>query len=392
MRFLACLKKDIRLLTGGGFKSLLYLVLPALITAAMLLGLGTFLKEGTMVRKFAIAVRDEDETVMSRVLTSQLDHVGIFSPVIRADGETDAELAEKGCAAVVTIPKDFFYDLYDMTDTDVTVALNADMPYEAAMVRSVLSSIIGILEENQRAAYAEARVRFGELDGERMQEVYRSYSDAAVTDALSRLDYMGIGSLYGREYDSQKLFFTAGMLSMIVMFIPLCLLRSVSEEFGSGLMDRFLLTGGSGAEALLSKFMIALAAAAAPCAIVLAILRPGHIGAVSLALAACFLLSFAFFLLLGLIARKASTAQLAGNLIMLAVLTLGGAFYPVSLAPEWLRPAAKYMLPQVMGRCMQYAYAGSGMRAVLIELAPAVIAAAVLFAASLAIMRARRRA
>lgn len=391
MRFFACLKKDLRLLTGGGLKSLLLLALPAALTLGMLLGLGTFSKGGAMP-EFAVAVRDLDGTVMSRVLTAQLDHVGIFRPVIRASGETDAELKEAGCAAVITIPKDFFYDLYDMRDTDVTVALNRDMPTEAVMVKTVLTSIIGILEENQRAAYAEARVRFGELDGEKMQEVYRSYSQAAADDALSRLDYMGLSSLYGREYDSKRLFFAAGMLSMTVMFIPLCLLRSVSEEFGSGLMDRFLLTGGKAHEALLSKFTVALVSTALPAALILALLRPGGLWALIPALAACFMLSFAFFLLLGLLVKKPSSAQLAGSLVMLAVLTLGGAFYPAELGPAALRQASRFMLPQVLARSMQYAYAGMWRAGAVRLLVPVLIAAAVLFAASLLVIRSRRRA
>lgn len=391
MRFIACLKKDLRLLTGGGLKSLLLLALPAALTLIMLLGLGTFSK-GASMPEFAIAVRDEDSTVMSRVLTAQLDHVGIFKPVIRASGETDDELKKAGCAAVITIPRDFFYDLYDMRDTDVKVALNPDMPTEAVMVKTVLTSIIGILEENQRAAYAEARVRFGELDSEEMQEVYRNYSQAAADDALSRLDYMGLSSLYGREYDSKRLFFAAGMLSMTVMFMPLCLLRSVSEEFGTGLMDRFLLTGGTAAEALLSKFTVAFVSTALPAALILAILRPGGLWALIPALAACFMLSYAFFLLLGLIIKKPASAQLAGSLVMLAALTAGGAFYPAELAPAVLRPVSRFMLPQVLARSMQYAYAGMGSAHVVSLLAPVVLAAVLLFAASLVVIRSGRRA
>lgn len=392
MRFAACLKKDLRLLTGGGLKSLLYLLLPVALVFLMLMGMRSVANADVSVQPFDIAVRDEDGTVMSRLLITQLDHVSIFKSVVRAGQRSDGELAEAGCAAIVTIPKDFFYDLYDMLDTDVVIALNADMPYEAAMVRSALSSIIGILEENQRAHYAAARVRFGELDDERMREVYHDYSTAAAEDALSRLDYLEIEGLYERGYDSQKLFFTVGILSMIVMFMPLCMLRSVSEETEAGLFTRYSLTGGSVAEALLSKFVISLTAAAIPAAALILILRPAHIGTLIPVLFAAFTFSFCFFLFIGIISKKASAAQLAGNLIILFVLTLGGALYPVTLAPKALQAVSRFMLPQIISRSMQYAAMGRSTKEIVLGLWPLAAAALVFFAASLPFFKRRQSA
>ena len=39
MRFAACLKKDLRLLTGGGLRSLLFLLLPLLLMLIMVFGM-----------------------------------------------------------------------------------------------------------------------------------------------------------------------------------------------------------------------------------------------------------------------------------------------------------------------------------------------------------------
>ena len=95
---------------------------------------------------------------------------------------------------------------------------------------------------------------------------------------------------------------------------------------------------------------------------------------------------------MGLLVKKPSSAQLAGSLVMLAVLTLGGAFYPAELGPAALRQASRFMLPQVLARSMQYAYAGMGRACAVRLLVPVLIAAAVLFAASLLVIRSRRRA
>ncbi len=392
MRFAACLKKDIRLLTGGGLRSLLFLLLPVLLAFIMAFGMRSMAKVDLNTVSFNIAVRDEDDTVMSRLLMTQLDKVSLFKTVIRAGGKTDGELHDMGCAAVVTIPKDFFYDLYDMEDTDVVIALNADMPAEAAMVRSAFTSLVGILEENQRVHYAAARVRFGELDDAEMAKVYHDYSNAAVEDALGRLDFFSLGGVYEKSYDGAKLFFASGILSMIIMFIPLSMLRSISEELSSGLSARFRVTGGHFFEALLSKLLIAFVMTAAPSAAIILLLKVGQIGVLAPILIACFLLSFAFFLFVSGLSKDAATAQLAGNLIMLLVLTVGGALYPYVLLPDAVRSIGRFMPPRVIMSALQYASMGMGLSPVKTILLIYLGAAALLFIASLPLLRARRRA
>ena len=391
MRFAACLKKDIRLLTGGGLRSLLYLLLPILLAFIMAFGMRSMADIDLNAASFNIAVRDEDDTVMSRLLTTQLDRVSLFKTVVRAGSKTDEELHDMGCAAVVTIPKDFFYDLYDMQDTDVVIALNADMPEEAAMVRSAFTSLVGILEENQRVHYAAARVRYGELDDEKMAEVYHDYSNAAVADALGRLDFFSLGGVYEKGYDLSKLFFGSGILSMMIMFIPLSMLRSISEELTSGLSARFRVTGGHFYEALLSKLLIAFVMTAVPSAAVIILLKIGQLGVLIPVLAVCFLLSFAFFLFVSVLARDAAKAQLLGNLIMLFVLTVGGALYPYALLPGAVRAIGRYMLPRTIMSALQFASMGMGIGAVKTTLLIYSAAAAVFFIASLPFLRSGRR-
>ena len=354
MRFAACLKKDIRLLTGGGLRSLAFLILPVLLVFLMFFGMRTAAGADTLATRFDIAVRDDDNTVMSRMLISQLDRIELFNAVVRAGSKTDEELTEAGCAAVVTVPKDFFYDLYDMKDTDVVIALNADMPAEAAMVRTAFTALVGILEENQRAHYAAARVKYGDLGSEEMEEVYYEYSNAAITDALGRLDLVELSGVWEKSYDGEKLFFAASILSMLIMFIPLGVLRSVSEELDAGLSARFAVSGGSIAEAMLSKLVIAFVMTAVPVGLLI--------------------------------------AQLIGNIVMLLILTLGGALYPVKLMPGIFRAAAGYLPPGVILASMQYASMGRGASYQLPRLIPLFACAMVFFLASLPFLKGRRRA
>lgn len=391
MRFAACLKKDLRLLTGGGIRSLVFLVLPVLLIFIMLFGMRTAAEANELVPPFPISVRDEDNTVMSRMLISRLREVSVFSSVMPAGEKSDEELAGIGCAAVVTIPKDFFYDLYDMNDTNVVIALNEAMPREAAMVRSAFTSLVGILTEEQRVHMAEARLRFGELSEEELEQVYHDYSSAAVEDALGRLDLFALSCVYSGAFDQAKLFFAAGILSMLIMFIPLSMLRSVSEETDEGLSARFFVSGGSLMQSLLSKLVIAFLMAAIPAAALIIILKVGHLGTLIPLLLGGFLLSFAFFMFVSLICGKASTAQLAGNLILLAVLTLGGALYPYTLLPAAIKPISEALIPRILLNAMTRASMGVHSAKVLSPLIPMGAATLVLMLASFRFLKARRR-
>lgn len=391
MRFAACLKKDLRLLTGGGIRSLVFLVLPVLLIFIMLFGMRTAAEANELVPPFHISVRDEDNTVMSRMLISRLREVSVFSSVMPAGEKSDEELAGIGCAAVVTIPKDFFYDLYDMNDTNVVIALNEATPREAAMVRSAFASLVGILTEEQRVHMAEARLRFGELSEEELEQVYHDYSSAAVEDALGRLDLFALSCVYSGAFDQAKLFFAAGILSMLIMFIPLSMLRSVSEETDEGLSARFFVSGGSLMQSLLSKLVIAFLMAAIPAAALIIILKVGHLGTLIPLLLGGFLLSFAFFMFVSLICGKASTAQLAGNLILLAVLTLGGALYPYTLLPAAIKPISEALIPRILLNAMTRASMGVHSAKVLSPLIPMGAATLVLTLASFRFLKARRR-
>ena len=93
---------------------------------------------------------------------------------------------------------------------------------------------------------------------------------------------------------------------MLLLFIPLAMLRSVSEEVDSGLSARFTAAGGNIAESIFSKLIIAFIMTAIPTAAVLAILRPGHIAMLLPVLAVGFLFSFALFLFIGFLSGKTS--------------------------------------------------------------------------------------
>ena len=108
-RFCALLAKDLRLFFRRS--GVVSLALSLVLLGALALG-GGDLSRGAYVEPFPIAVRDEDQTLMSASLIGQMKQVELFSEIIDGGNATDASLMDRGAAAVVTIPKDFFYDLY----------------------------------------------------------------------------------------------------------------------------------------------------------------------------------------------------------------------------------------------------------------------------------------
>lgn len=361
MKLLACIKKDILLICGKPYKALVYFALPIALLFLLTYFMSGMADVSSATSAFPIAVRDDDDTVMSKLLITNLRNIPLFSEVRtydEADGITDDELIAAGCAAVITVPKDFFYDLYDMSPTDVEITLNSSMPREADIVKAAVSSLAGIIEQNQKVYYAAAKIRYGDIEDDEMASLYYEYSNASVNAALERLNFFELGRLYADEALNQKLFFASGVCSMLIMFIPLCILRSLYEEKELLIISRLKAAGGGVLQTVLAKLIAAFVMTAVPVAAVLLITKVPNASSLIPSLLLAFFASFAFYLLIGIIFRSSERAQLAGNMIMLLMLILGGALFPYRLLPEALQKLSPFTLPYYVSRCFYAASIG----------------------------------
>ncbi len=387
----ACIKKDIRLITGGPVRSLLLLLFPAMLVVMMFLGMRDLAETRQYIKPFAIAVRDDDDSMMSRMLLSQLNDVGIFSATIVAGDKSDPQLFDMGCAAVVTFPKDFFYDLYSMSDTDLLITLNGDMSTEASIVRTVFSSVLDIITENQRVCYAAARIQYGELDDSAKAQLYYSYSNTALEDALGRLSLSDMTEMYSDKIDNTKLFFLAGVASMLCMFIPLCVLKTLPDEIEMGVFPRYAAAGGSVWKMLFSKLIAAFVMTALPVGILLCVLCSDGILLSIFVVLSVFLASFTLFLLLSWIVSGASRSLLLGSVLLLLMLVIGGALYPYELLPEFLQTFSRFTLPYYMLAGVNAAVRGSSFSDIVTLLCPLYIFIVVSASASFLLIGKRRR-
>lgn len=369
MKLIACIKKEIKLICGNGWKGIFLLLFPILLLFLIIFFMRGMANENTYLKPFSIAVRLGDNSEGSNLLITQLRNVSLFDRVVTGDSINEDELFEEDCAAVLDVPENFFYDLYDMQDTDVKLILNPDMPREAYTVRSTIGSLMGILEKNQRVYYADAKIRYGEIDGETQAEIFENYSNASVREALQRLEYFDMDALYEDEKTSQTAFFCIGVISMLLMFIPLCIVRNLHEEKELGIIERLEASNSGSFHMLLSKVIASAILTALPVAAVLLI--TGLPNAVRLipSLLVLFLASFSFFLLLSLICKSSERTQLVGNTILLLMLVLGGAFFPYRLIPSPVRYASYATLPYYVSRAVYAVSFGRGvadsMRAII---------------------------
>ncbi len=372
---LSALWKDLRLFLSGA--GLLALILPVALLPALKLGMAD-LSAGEYVQSFPIAVRDEDGTVMSRSLISQLRNIELFSEVrVLEDGVTDEEALASGAVAVATVPKDFFYEIYRMADCPVDVTLNADTPTQSALFEAIFRSVMGLIRANHASALGTYTYAYGELTDDLVRQMRAETGDRLVVDALGRQRVFetvyGTADLAGAL--TRRL--AACVLGVLALFFAVCSAKTVPEERRLGVLPRFRTLGrgtwGFAASKLLSALLLSLPAVA-----LVAILTGLSFLTVLGLYALLLLAAFGVCLLICALTASPANAQRWANLLLLLSLALGGTLWPVSGLPAPLRALRYLSLPYYAQLGLEASAAGLDLSARFTLLWP-VGAAAVLF-------------
>lgn len=325
--------------TGG----LAVLVLPLLLLLALRGGLG---EVSPYIRPFPVAVRDLDNTPMSRALLAQMEEIQLFSPVYVLEEETDAQALARGAAAVVTIPRDFFYALYTMEDCPVPVTLNESMELEGALFSAIFRSVMDIIGADQAAERGIYQFCYGALTPAQEAELYAGASLRLIRDALGRQLVFSDG---GQEADLQGALerrLLAAALAVLVLALACGAEKTLPEERALGVLPRFRAMGCSLAAFAASKFLLALGVSL-PALGALGLAFSGELSPPLLLLIALVLLLGAFGLLAVPAAWCCTAAgvQRWGNLLLLTSLVLGGTLWPRTLLPAPLAWAGQLTLP-----------------------------------------------
>lgn len=342
----AALLKDLKIFKSG--TGVISILLPLVLLAALWL-FGGNLGKGAYLEPFPIAVRDLDNTVMSGALIEQISGVELFSEIHRIEGDiTEKELFDKGIAAAVTIPKDFFYSLYRAENSPVKMTLNTSMPLESSVFQSIFLSVMDIIKVNQSVGSAVYSYSYGELTDELQESMWKQTSMRLLTDALSRQRFFDTKP--ASDTGNPQLGFLGCCLGVITMFFPLSLVKALPEERDSGILSRFTAAGGSLFAFFLSKFVVSLLLTAPSVALTAVIFKPRGMPLVLLSAGVVFFAAFGLFLAVAAWSRSSTAALRRGNIILVFSLVTGGALYSLELLPNFVNLLAPFTLPYYIVR------------------------------------------
>ena len=250
--FLAALKKDMCLFfRKGGLFSLLFPLL--------LLPLFLFFFRGSSggLQAFPVSVIDEDETLMSKTLIRQMEEVELFSEVHKISREDISEELEKGSVGVLRIPKDFFYTAYRFQGEPVELILNERRATESAILESVFTSIMKIMEKEQEMSLAVFHTAYGEkLSASEEEELYHRASERLLNSVLKRQLIFQNEEVGANVAFALIMRIASALLFLFLSFISLSMVSAVPEEEKKGIVSRFRQMGGRGF--YLSKFLLLL--------------------------------------------------------------------------------------------------------------------------------------
>ncbi|MGO5114536.1 ABC transporter permease [Candidatus Avoscillospira sp. LCP25S3_F1] len=341
-RFYALLAKDLRLFFRRS--GVVTLALAMVLLGALALG-GGDLSRGAYVEPFPIAVRDEDQTLMSASLIGQMKQVELFSEVYDGGSATDASWMARGAAAVVTIPKDFFYDLYTMEPVTVDLALNEDMPLEASLIRAVFTSVMDIIAANESVHLAVYDFCYGPLDQQEQAQLWEAFSNRLLRDALGRQLVFDTEQMAVDTADTVQSALRLCALSMLCLFFPMVSVQAVPAERDTGVLARYRAAGGSMLPFLLAKLVTGLLLTLPTLAVVLALFCREILLRAVWTVLFVYVGAWGVLLVLAVTAKDGAAAQRRGNVFLLLNLLAGGAVYPLPLLPDWLHGVARLTLP-----------------------------------------------
>ena len=334
--------KDLTLfLRGAGGLALL---LPFLLLLFFVKEKESLLSDVTL-KPFPIAIRDEDETYMSRTLIHMVGEVELFSKVDVVKEESDAELFAKGYAAVTTIPKDFFYEMYVSDKRPALLSLNEGMPLQATLYRAVFTSVMDVIRMEEAAHYGMYFFVYGKLSRQQKIDAYNETSENLFLDILGRQQVFDSDLLHSDAPSSDLRRLAAILLSVVTVLFLTGFLSSVPEERKKRILPRFVALGGHPFYFALSRYLLFLLFLT-PILIAVCLLAV-QVGRLFLFL--CLLVPasavFLAFSALGLYVSGARMMRRVGSVYLLFSLILSGTIWPLRGLPVWMSYLQRLTLP-----------------------------------------------
>ncbi|MDO5061724.1 MAG: ABC transporter permease [Peptostreptococcaceae bacterium] len=332
--FKAVIYKDLKLfLRGMGW---IAWILPFVLMLLMQFGMKDLSAEH-FVQAFPIAILDQDSSFMSRSMISQIREVELFSDVhILSDPKEVQKALEDGFVAVVTIPKDFFYDAYAYRKNPIHVLLQNDHSVESRIFRSIFTSIMDVMRNDQAIALGVYRFSYADsLNTKQRQDLIRESGSKLLQNILARQQEFDAEAVASDLRLSLVHKISATILTLLAMLMAFHSVKTIPDEIRLGVLPRFHAIGGSRILFVFSKLICALIFSLPTILLVLVAyhqvrpLIPIHAVAI---FALYLLLLFAMFVLIMIfiLTMDATIAQQIANAFILISLLIGGTIIPAN--------------------------------------------------------------
>lgn len=346
--FKAVIYKDLKLFFRG--MGWIAWILPFVLMLLMQFGMKDLSSEH-FVQAFPIAILDQDSSFMSRSMISQIREVELFSEVrIISDPKEVQKALADGFVAVVTIPKDFFYDAYAYRKNPIHVLLQNDYSIESQIFRSIFTSIMDVMRNDQAIALGVYRFSYADsLNTKQRQDMIRESGSKLLQNILARQQEFDAKAVASNLRLSLVHKISATLLTLLAMLMAFHSVKTIPDEIRLGVLPRFHAIGGSRILFVLSKLICSLLFSLPTILLVLVAyhqvrpLMPIHAVAI---FALYLLLLFAMFVLIMIfiLTMDATIAQQIANAFILISLLIGGTIIPANSFSKPLEQLSRWSI------------------------------------------------
>ncbi len=291
--------------------------------------------------RLTLTVVTREEAGTSREIIDDLVSASDSNTTFRTlEYEAASAMVESGeLDGFLAFPADFSEAMETGAPVSLELVSNADRPFTQAALSGLAGSISGRLEAGRTAARAAALL--AGQDGGAPGAASSMAGEPIVTFEIEQ-----VGEL--RPFKASN-FTLPGYLTMFVFFAAMLGATAITRERNNQTLERLLSNGVGGRTVLMGKYLGLVYVAMLQLAVLWIVgllafrIDLGHAPAAVIGISVVLALTSAGFAVLkSTFVRTERTADAAGVLASLMLAPIGGCWWPLFIAPEWLRSLAMF--------------------------------------------------
>lgn len=339
-------KNDVKLFLKDWKACAILIAVPFLFICFFAWTLAPFLDRNSFVEPFSIALVDKENTTQTRMLTKQLDEMGIFKEILRTDeAEAMKKLSDKSISSVIIVPSGFTESISMGENKPVEVIGSKAAPLQSYIVKSLMQSAANQVSAAQSAI--TAIYHFNQKAGLKGDELKKQFDDSTLKffiEALSRKEIFT--QLEGApQFNLTPVeYFTAALIVVFMMFAGMPGMKMLVSERSLGLTARLAASPVRMWQIVLSKLITSLLLVILQFGVIIALTSAvfknywgAPVKSILLVFGGLVLAVSAWSVFVSSIAATPASADAIGNLGILLSAVIGGSIYPLSMMPEFVR-------------------------------------------------------